>query len=146
MHMCVCVCVCVHAHVLSHFSCIWLFAMLWTVLQVQKALLEWKEVISDTNMSASLALLTGFQWAGSWILSSVRGHDQHVRACWVASVVSNCLQPYGLQPASLLCPWDSPGKNTGMVRILCPPPGDLPSPGIKLKSLMSPALAGVLYH
>ena len=24
----------------------------------------------------------------------------------------------------------------------CPPPGDLPSPGIKLVSLMSPALAG----
>ena len=24
------------------------------------------------------------------------------------------LQPTGLQPASLLCPWDSPGKNTGV--------------------------------
>ena len=24
------------------------------------------------------------------------------------------LQPYGLEPARLLCPWDSPGKNTGM--------------------------------
>ena len=24
------------------------------------------------------------------------------------------LQPYGLQPAKLLCPWDSPGKNTGV--------------------------------
>ena len=24
------------------------------------------------------------------------------------------LQPYGLQPARLLCPWDFPGKNTGM--------------------------------
>ena len=28
-------------------------------------------------------------------------------------VVSDSLQPHGLQPASLLCPWDSPGKNTG---------------------------------
>ena len=25
------------------------------------------------------------------------------------------LQPYGLQPARLLCLWDSPGKNTGVV-------------------------------
>ena len=33
--------------------------------------------------------------------------------CDVASV-SNSLQPHGLQPASLLCPWDSPGKNTGV--------------------------------
>ena len=28
----------------------------------------------------------------------------------------------------------------------CPPPGDLPDPGIELASLVSPALAGVLYH
>ena len=26
-----------------------------------------------------------------------------------------------------LCPWESPGKNTGD----CPPPGDLPNPGVK---------------
>ena len=30
------------------------------------------------------------------------------------SVVSNSLQPYGLQPTSLLCPWDSPGENIGV--------------------------------
>ena len=28
------------------------------------------------------------------------------------SVVSNSLQPHGLWPARLLCPWNSPGKNT----------------------------------
>ena len=33
--------------------------------------------------------------------------------CLVTSVVSDSLRPYGLQPNSLLCPWDSPGKNTG---------------------------------
>jgi len=27
-------------------------------------------------------------------------------------------------------------------RLLCPPPGDLPDPGIELTSLMSPGLAG----
>ena len=30
------------------------------------------------------------------------------------SVMSNFLQPHGLQPARLLCPCDSPGKNTGV--------------------------------
>ena len=30
------------------------------------------------------------------------------------SIVWNSLQPHGLQPARLLCPWDSPGKNTGV--------------------------------
>ena len=28
------------------------------------------------------------------------------------SVVSDSLQPHGLQPAKLLCPWNSPGKTT----------------------------------
>ena len=28
--------------------------------------------------------------------------------------MSNYLRPYGLQPAKLLCPWDFPGKNTGV--------------------------------
>ena len=37
-----------------------------------------------------------------------------VCVCEVASVVSDSLQPYGLQPARLLCPWDSPGKNSGV--------------------------------
>ena len=30
------------------------------------------------------------------------------------SVMSDSLLPHGLQPARLLCPWDSPGKNTGV--------------------------------
>ena len=30
------------------------------------------------------------------------------------SVVSDSLRPHRLWPASLLCPWDSPGKNTGV--------------------------------
>ena len=38
----------------------------------------------------------------------------------------------GLWPTGLLCPWDPP----------CPPPRDLPDPGIELASLMSLALAG----
>ena len=32
-------------------------------------------------------------------------------SCWV---VSDSLQPHGLQPARLLCPWDFPNKNTGV--------------------------------
>ena len=30
------------------------------------------------------------------------------------SVMSDSLQPNGLQPTRLLCPWNSPGKNTGV--------------------------------
>ena len=42
------------------------------------------------------------------------------------------LQPYGLYPIRHLCPWDSPGKNTGEG---CP----ALHAGIELSSLMSPA-------
>ena len=34
--------------------------------------------------------------------------------CYVASVVSNSVWPHRWQPTRLLCPWDSPGKNTGV--------------------------------
>ena len=33
---------------------------------------------------------------------------------WSRSVMSNSLQPHGLQPTRLLHPWDFPGKNTGV--------------------------------
>ena len=38
-----------------------------------------------------------------------------VCVCVNRSVVSNSLQPRGLWPTRLLCPWDFPGKNTGVV-------------------------------
>ena len=34
--------------------------------------------------------------------------------CYVASVVSDCVQPHRQQPTRLLCPWDSLGKNIGV--------------------------------
>ena len=53
------------------------------------------------------------------------------------SVTQSCptLQPYGLQPSRLLCPWGSPGKNT--CGLPFPSLGDLPDPGIEP---MSPVL------
>ena len=35
-------------------------------------------------------------------------------SCYVASVVSDSLQPHRWQSTRLPCPWDSPGKNTGV--------------------------------
>ena len=34
--------------------------------------------------------------------------------CYVASVVSDSVRPHRWQPTRLSCPWDSPGKNTGV--------------------------------
>ena len=33
---------------------------------------------------------------------------------WSFSVMSDSLRPHGLQPTWLLCPWDFPGKSTGV--------------------------------
>ena len=56
--------------------------------------------------------------------------------------MSGSLRLYGLYPARLLCPWDSPGKNVGVCChfLLQENPPDL---GIKPTSLLSPASAGV---
>ena len=40
---------------------------------------------------------------------------RYLLACMLSLLVmSHSLQPHGLQPARLLCPWNFPGKNTGM--------------------------------
>ena len=62
-----------------------------------------------------------------------------VYVCQVASVVSDSLQPHGLYPTGLLCPRNSPGKNTGEC---CHALGSLPNPGIEPMSLTSPASTG----
>ena len=49
------------------------------------------------------------------------------------SVVSNSLKPHGLQPTRLLCPWGFSRQEYQSV-LPCPPPADLPNPGIEHRS------------
>ena len=49
--------------------------------------------------------------------------------CLVAQLCPT-LRPRGLQPARLLCPWGFSRKEYWR-GLPCPPPGDLPNPGIK---------------
>ena len=55
--------------------------------------------------------------------------------------MSNSLRLHALQPARFLCPWNFPGKDTG-VELPFPPQGDLPDPGIEPVSPVALALAG----
>ena len=61
-------------------------------------------------------------------------------------VAQSCLtlQPHGLYSTMLLCPWDFSGKEYRNGLPLSTP-GHLPNSGIKLTSLVSPALAGRLF-
>ena len=47
----------------------------------------------------------------TWIILNDK---QDLQVCEITSVVSNSVRPYALQPARLLCPWDSPGKSSGV--------------------------------
>ena len=49
------------------------------------------------------------------------------------SVMSDSLRPHGLQPARLLSPWGF-SRQEYWSGLPCPPPGDLPNPGIEPRS------------
>ena len=69
------------------------------------------------------------------------GGDICRQMCSVASVVSDSLQPHGLQPVRILCPWGF-SRQEYWSGLPCPSPRDFPNLGIELASLMSPELAG----
>ena len=78
-------------------------------------------------------------------VSSIAGRFFTIWATREAQSLLTCMlscsvQPYGLQPAKLLCPWDFPGRKywSGLP---FPPPADLPDPGIKPTSPVSPIFA-----
>ena len=62
--------------------------------------LSWQQLRSHSGTLPSWYLILKRGWCGCPLM----------RAC---SVTSNPLRPHGLQPARLLCPWNSPGKTTG---------------------------------
>ena len=58
-----------------------------------------------TYRSLTASFLTNNISSGTFSSSTV--------GCESSSVVSSSLQPHGLWPARLVCPWNSPGQNTG---------------------------------
>ena len=53
--------------------------------------------------------------------------------CFVLSCSTNSWRPHGLQPASLLRPWGF-SRQENWSGWPCPPLGNLPNPGVKLRS------------
>ena len=61
----------------------------------------------EGNVFNRFSFLHHLSFDVSWVLKS--------RVCVLScSVVSDSLQPHGLYSTRLLCPWDFPGKNTGV--------------------------------
>ena len=49
-----------------------------------------------------------------WARGTLHSLPQPSFCCLVTSVASDPLRPHGPWPSRILCPWDSPGKNTGV--------------------------------
>ena len=125
-------------------------------LQPAMLLCPWNSLGKNTGVGYH-SLLQGIFLTQGWILSlpycrqilyqlSYQGSPQKAEhMCRLSrSVLSDSSQPYGLQPTRLLCPQDSPGKNTGVGchGLL---QGIFLTQGSNPESLMSPALTGEFF-
>ena len=84
------------ACVLSRFIRVWLFVTLWTVA---------------SQAPPSMGFSRQEHWSGLPFPSPMHESEKWK---WSCSVVSDSVRPHGLQPTRLLCPWDFPGKSTGV--------------------------------
>ena len=71
--------------------------------------------------SLSLGFSRQEHWSGLPFLSPMHESEKWK---WTRSVESHSVRPHGLQPTRIPCPWDSPGKSTGvgchcLLRSLC---------------------------
>ena len=73
----------------------------------------------------------------SFFLARLRFYESE-KWKWSRSVISDSLGPHGLQPTSLLCPWDFPGKEYWRrVPLPCPIPINNSLNGSRLNSQMT---------
>ena len=100
---------------------------------LQARILEWVAISFSRGSSQPRDWTQVSSIAGRFFTIWATREAQSLLMC----MLSWSLQPYGLQPAKLLCPWDFPGKKywSGLP---FPPPGDLPDPGVKPTSPVSP--------
>ena len=81
---------------LSHFSCVRLCATPETAAH---------------QAPPSLGFSRQEHWSGLLFPSPMQESEKWK---WSRSVMSDPQRPHGLQPSRLLCPWDFPGKNSGV--------------------------------
>ena len=77
----------------------------------------WRSGKSKSIGQRTIVMLEGI-WGGGWNVLYLNYGGGYVTICnyyvgwkWNCSVVSDSLQPHGLQPIRLLRPWDFPGKS-----------------------------------
>ena len=120
------------------YRCTWLGALL------RYCLFLILDLLLPTGMCC--LALSHFIFIHSFIqfILSANVYWEPVMLCCIvcAQLLQSCptlLRPHGLYPAGLLCPWGF-SRQEYESGLPCPPPGDLPNPGIKSISPVSPAL------
>ena len=71
-------------------------------------LASWNVIVGGNSQSKSNRHPPQLKPLSPWLSGSI------ICCCLFAQLCLTLLQRYGLQPASSLCPWDFPGKNTGV--------------------------------
>ena len=71
-------------------------------------------VISTLGLALAAVSCLLFMGTNSFTVRSVVRNADSYAEMLSCSVVSNSLQPHALRPTRLHCPWDSPGKKTGV--------------------------------
>ena len=88
------------------------------------------------------AVSVGEKIKGKLLLAKIFGYNPMIYYLSAKSLqLCLTLQPYRLQPARLLCPWEF-SRQEYWSGLACPSPRDLPNSGIQPVSLTSPVLAG----
>ena len=77
-------------------SCVWLLGTPWTAAH---------------QAPLSMGFSRQEHWSGLPFPSPMHENEKWK---WSRSVVSSSSRPHGLQPTRLLCPWNFPGKSTGV--------------------------------
>ena len=77
---------------------------------------KWNPFLNDEMITQNvLSLPLSLSRIKKPVPVSLHGFDIYIHACVLSHFSHECLlQRYGLLSTRLLCPWDSPGKNTGV--------------------------------
>ena len=108
---------------------------------------DWPSKSTEVGSHFLLQGIFPTQWSNSHLLhwqadSLPLSHLGKEERKWSCSVMSHSLQHCGLQTTRLLCPWDSPGKNTGvgchfLLEGIFPTRGSYPGLPLQPDSLLS---------
>ena len=111
-----------YAATLSHFSCVQLFATLCTAARQaplsmgfsRQECWSWLPFLTLGDLPNQGTELESLVLPAWQVILYLWATWETPRLQYACSIRSDSLQPHGLKPTRLLCPWHSPGKNTGM--------------------------------